>query len=1184
MVFSNIAQAITYYSDKNELHCKRREVLETYGNQGASMSCLNTKLSKISIMIGILLSTSTEIAKAQTIADSTSVNLPVNHSSVSNTSNTPELHALNAGSILSSGTLNISTTGGNSEGVLAQSGGTVNLNGNSIITTSGNDSSGIKVDGTDSSVTSQGDLSITANGSSYGIYALNGGKVDVSGGTLNVTANNDASVNGPYSAIEANGSGTAVVINAGGLIQTSSLLPSGGGVNSSAVSASNGASIVLNGTSSSKLNIKTVGDTAHGISMDANGVGTTVHGSHLAISTSGANANGVFVGDDFSLSDSTVNTSGADADGIKLLGSNSHGAIQDSSITTSGASADGISAITGGVSELNSVSINTTGDDSSGIYASNSGKVSSQGLLSINSTGSGSAAIVAQDNSNIEIRDQFNIVSTGDDASAISATDSSTITLSGNGVVEKNSSSSIFTTSAIYAATGSHISLQGTDSINVNTTGANIHGVYVDGNGDVNNPTVVSLSKTNISTSGFGALGVYAINQGATTNVTDSYINTKNSSAAGLMTRDGAVANISNSNILTENHISAAVRAVSGGTINATNSAFETKGNYSPGVSLEGGNVVLNNTTVKTENSIQSPAILQNRGVSTLSMTGGELSSLAGESIYAIEGDGTIELNGVNATVNNGIFINNTGAAELDVTADNNSVIMGDALNTSSSTASLSLNNSAVWTGKSVDMTSLNISNSSQWNVTGDSNAETITLNNALVNFQSSSVNDVKNITTNSLSGNNGTINFNTVLNEGDSNSVTDKIIVNGDATGSYKININQIGGNGALTVNDGIKLASISGQDSTSIALSKPVVAGAYEYLAYNGGQSGNGWYLRSILEPTPETTPNPNSNPTPTSKPSYNPSVPGYVIAPYLNRMYGYQTVGTLHERVGEQENIKKESNMPQAAWGRIGGGETKSSADRFNYDADTWFAQLGGDLYNKFAEDGTRVHSGVFATFGQVSTSAKDSARGIYKNRSTTTGKINAKGYGFGAYYTSYFSNDVYLDTVAQYTHYRNDYNSIYGSDATQNGDGITLSVEAGKPFKYTNGLYLEPQVQLMYQYLHLDATNDGIAYVKSTSDNSGLARIGGRLGYDSVKTSKAHPYLTANVLTNIGRSPDVTVSSVRMNQNYSDQWYELGGGFTGDITKNASLYADMKYQHDFEGNMHGFAGNLGVRVNW
>ena len=117
-------------------------------------------------------------------------------------------------------------------------------------------------------------------------------------------------------------------------------------------------------------------------------------------------------------------------------------------------------------------------------------------------------------------------------------------------------------------------------------------------------------------------------------------------------------------------------------------------------------------------------------------MTGGELSSLAGESIYAIEGDGTIELNGVNATVNNGVFINNTGAAELDVTADNNSVIMGDALNTSSSTASLSLNNSAVWTGKSVDMTSLNISNSSQWNVTGDSNAETITLNNALVNFQ----------------------------------------------------------------------------------------------------------------------------------------------------------------------------------------------------------------------------------------------------------------------------------------------------------------------------------------------------------------------------------------------------------------------------------------------------------------
>lgn len=141
------------------------------------MSCLNTRLSKVSIMVGLLLSTSTEIAKAQTIADNTLVNVPAGYSSSSSTSNTPELYALNSGTIASPGALIIFTTGGNSEGVLAQSGGTVNLNGISTITTSGNDSSGIKVDGTSSSVTSQGELNITANGSSYGIYAVNGGKV-----------------------------------------------------------------------------------------------------------------------------------------------------------------------------------------------------------------------------------------------------------------------------------------------------------------------------------------------------------------------------------------------------------------------------------------------------------------------------------------------------------------------------------------------------------------------------------------------------------------------------------------------------------------------------------------------------------------------------------------------------------------------------------------------------------------------------------------------------------------------------------------------------------------------------------------------------------------------------------------------------------------------------------------------
>ncbi|WP_165771467.1 autotransporter outer membrane beta-barrel domain-containing protein [Enterobacter roggenkampii] len=1032
-----------------------------------------------------------------------------------------------------------------------------------------------------------GNLNITTNGGANGIYALNGGNVDISSGILNITANGDASTNGPHSAIEANGNGTKVVINAGGTLQTTSLQPSSGGVNSSAITASNGAQITLNGTSSSKLTVKTVGELAHGISMDANGVGTSVHGSNLSIYTEGTNANGVFVGDDFALTDSTINTSGTASDAIKLLGGNSSGVIQNTSIITTGNTANGISAIAGGTAKLNNTTITTSGDGSFSIDATIGGKVSSDGFLNINSSGMSSGAIRANDNSSVAINDQLSIISTGDDESTISAKNNSEIAITGSGTIEKNAPSSIFTTAAVYAATGSSINIQGQNQIQINSIGNNIHGVYIDGSGDVNNPTNVSVSGTNITTSGFGALGAYAINPGSTLDIAKSTINTKNAQSAGVMATNGAEANISQSTITTQDSIAAAVRAVSGGTINASDSTLQTSGSDSPGISLEGGNVALNNTLVSTNGSIRSPAIMQYRGDSTLSMNGGKLSSVSGESIYAADGMADIQLNGVNATINNGVLIQNTGAATLNINADNSSLLTGDAINSSSSMSSLTLNNNSIWSGKATDMSNVNISNGSVWNVTGDSTAGAVSVNSGFINFQTATTNDVKSITTNSLSGNNGTISFNTVLNEGDTKTLSDNINVNGNASGNYNININQLGGSGALTVNDGIKLVSISGQDTTSIKLSKPVISGAYEYLAYNGGQSGNGWYLRSTLESTPvpvdpttPTTPTDNTHP----KPSYNPSVPGYVIAPYLNRMYGYQTVGTLHERVGEQENVKKESDMPQGAWGRIGGGETKSNADRFNYDADTWFAQFGGDLYNNFEEDGTRVHSGIFATYGQVSTSAEDSLRKTYLGRSTKTGKINSKGYGIGGYYTTYYANDIYLDMVAQYTHYRNDYSNIYGNNTSQDGDGMTLSIETGKPFKFDSGWYVEPQAQLMYQYLHLDALDDGVARVKSTSDKSGLARLGGRVGYDSISTSKAHPYLTANILTNIGRSPDVTVSSVRFNQNYANQWYEIGGGFTGDITKNASLYADLKYQNDFEGDMHGFSGNLGLRINW
>ncbi|MFP3747956.1 autotransporter outer membrane beta-barrel domain-containing protein, partial [Achromobacter sp. SIMBA_011] len=78
--------------------------------------------------------------------------------------------------------------------------------------------------------------------------------------------------------------------------------------------------------------------------------------------------------------------------------------------------------------------------------------------------------------------------------------------------------------------------------------------------------------------------------------------------------------------------------------------------------------------------------------------------------------------------------------------------------------------------------------------------------------------------------------------------------------------------------------------------------------------------------------------------------------------------------------------------------------------------------------------------------------------------------------GGYWTRYLADGTYFDSVGQVTHYGNRYRNSYGNEASQNGFGIALSQEVGKPFGIGGTpIAVEPQAQLMYQYLKLNGFN-------------------------------------------------------------------------------------------------------------
>ena len=106
--------------------------------------------------------------------------------------------------------------------------------------------------------------------------------------------------------------------------------------------------------------------------------------------------------------------------------------------------------------------------------------------------------------------------------------------------------------------------------------------------------------------------------------------------------------------------------------------------------------------------------------------------------------------------------------------------------------------------------------------------------------------------------GSGGTLTLDTVL--GDDNSLTDKLLINGDSSGSSFVRVVNAGGAGAAT-DEGIEIIAISGSSNGSFTLkgdyefngNPAVVAGTYAYQLYKGNRSGSDskdWYLRSEMQ----------------------------------------------------------------------------------------------------------------------------------------------------------------------------------------------------------------------------------------------------------------------------------------------------------------------------------------------
>lgn len=493
-------------------------------------------------------------------------------------------------------------------------------------------------------------------------------------------------------------------------------------------------------------------------------------------------------------------------------------------------------------------------------------------------------------------------------------------------------------------------------------------------------------------------------------------------------------------------------------------------------------------------------------------------------------------------------------------------------------------------------------------------------LNGGSLNLAGTSVGNTLAVGGNYATVGGGTLTLNTVLNAGGAlaNQSTDRLLISGSAVGSTPVHINAFGagsrtGNGVPDAADGISIIQVAKSSSAgAFTLPGGYVVGRtpFEYRLYaygpgspNGlavasqslvGNAGSQWdyRLQNAYETPdgplpPEPVPPGGGDPPlpPDARPEVPPQVPAYITTPTALFNAGFQDIDSLHRRLGEIRDDQQLGLDPQGeAFVRVYGTRldytTNRSFTAFGYNSAQDYAatQFGGNRIAVNNDSGT-LRVGLAGTLGRLwfQPSAVDGAsKGLF-NTETLAGLVTWQSRA-GWYVDTILSGGMFDGTIST---------PNAGETTGMNGTSLAASIEAGYPVALGwQALTVEPQVQFVYQHLNFAQRTDvsGIN-VDLGGQSEGVFRGGARLTrqFADADGMLFTPYLKANVLQGIGGGDPVHLSNYAIATGVFGTALQVGGGVTGALTRNLSVYGDVAWQQNVGsgGGSRGWAFNGGLR---
>ena len=604
-----------------------------------------------------------------------------------------------------------------------------------------------------------------------------------------------------------------------------------------------------------------------------------------------------------------------------------------------------------------------------------------------------------------------------------------------------------------------------------------------------------------------------------------------------------------------------------------------------------------------TATAYDNPLIQVENGVknATFNLTGSQSQAIApvNNELLRVKGTSDVTLNISDGAKIKG-RVNREALGEITTNISNNAAWILPANGGSSYAANLTLKN-----GGTLDLsdnsnpTGRNYHEIKLFSKTGEGK---LINDNGVITMANTSYNDVVEIYGNYEGKNGAKIKMNTQWNSpGDANGANSKSdVLKILAGGSSKLGnatgvtgIIPVGIDGKENIIDGNIKKVAKAINSVPVVIVDKAAAGTFVGKAQttgagevqltsrlNGGKREFFWTLNAVNGTNPYddgTSKNYDPHSSGNSKIILNSAVAGYINTAKVNMNLGFQSLATLNERRGE--NNFNSINENSQAWARILGKHTKDEGkERFNFETNVYGVQAGYDFSIKNSENGKR-YTGFYFTNTEAKTNFEDRYRaedGVVVG-DKYTGKAKTKDFSLGLSTTKYYNNGLYLDLAGQLSFIKNKYDSRDGAVANQKGNAFGLSVETGKSYKLGTNWAIQPQVQLVYQYLKLKDFKDDVREVHYGNDSALRARVGIKALYNDKF------YTVANVWNDFNNKTEANIGLDKVEEKYSSTWGEIGLGVQIPITNNAYVYSDLKYERSFKSKPkhNGYRGTVGFK---